>query len=53
MLKKPLKKKRILKRKSKNRQPADEFIEFVTMFNRFINHQPKKRIHITEKDMRM
>ncbi|UCD14950.1 MAG: hypothetical protein JSV34_04290 [Candidatus Omnitrophota bacterium] len=36
-----------------DRNAADEFIRFVVMFNESINHKPKKKIPMVEKDMRM
>lgn len=37
----------------RNKSTAAEFIDFVVMFNRFINHRPKDKVPMMAKDMRI
>lgn len=54
MSKKQVRKNKMLPVAAKQRdRRIDEFVSFVTMFNKFINHKAKQRIRIIEKDMRM
>ncbi|MBU1122748.1 MAG: hypothetical protein ABIH71_07480 [Candidatus Omnitrophota bacterium] len=40
-------------KKKMSKSSADEFIDFVVMFNRFINHKPKEKVPMIGRDMRM